>query len=171
MAASNSSNVWIAKMFLLCSLFGLSLVQAYPSGSTHCASGGLKKDRGGGGCSCVGTVYYCAGTSNSCYSRTIGGYTTCSNNVFGDPQYKARKNCYCKPSGCTAGNHGPAGSCTACGVGKYQGQNAFTGSACGDCPSGQYQNQNGQTGCKVSMSSRCFVKSILSFFIILIYIF
>ena len=133
--------------FIVILLTFISIVTSSPSGAHHCATGGLRKDQGSGGCSCLGTVYYCAGYSNSCHQRTIGGHTTCSNGVFGDPSYKSRKQCFCKPSGCPAGQKGPTSSCTSCTTGQYQSSNTFTGNDCTLCPAGQYNNANAQSGC------------------------
>jgi hypothetical protein len=126
------------------------LTHAVPSGASRpaCATGGLKKDRGSGVCSCRGKVWYCVGNSNTCYNRQSTSVISCSNGVFGDPQYKARKYCFCEPAGCPKGQHGPVTSCVACEVGRYQSQSNFEQNACHQCPSGQYQDGTGSYSCK-----------------------
>jgi hypothetical protein len=136
--------------FFLAFLLFLSappLAHGQPAGSTYCAQGGVRRFQGTATCTCTGTVYYCIGSTTSCYQTTVSGSVTCSNGVFGDPSYGSRKNCYCKPSGCSAGLKGPAGSCSACAAGQYQPSNQFTGTTCTSCPSGQYQGSTGQTSC------------------------
>jgi hypothetical protein len=121
-----------------------------PSSSTHCSNGGLKRRDSGGVCQCNGYVYYCADNRNGPCRGTIliSGSINCANSVFGDPKYKSQKYCYCDKIGCTKGNKGPAGSCSACVKGQYQGQNDFTGDECVSCEAGKFTDQSGQSSCK-----------------------
>eukprot|EP00505_MAST-04D_sp_SCG-Rhode-Island_P001045 Stramenopile-MAST_4_protein_1045 len=119
-----------------------------PSSATHCATGGYKRDKGSGICQCIGNVYYCANNSPCNGPLSTNGQIGCNNNVFGDPAYRSRKHCYCLPSGCDAGQHGPGGNCQACAVGQYQNQNKFTGASCKNCEGGSYQDETGKSSCK-----------------------
>jgi len=134
---------------------------AAPSPRTYCADGDRGKGYGsaGGACTCAGYVYYCdAGNPNSCQRKNaMGSVGLCNYQWVGEwhrRSYGRHSQCYCHIPGCDAGKHGPPGSCTNCGTGKYQSVNQYTGSVCHNCGIGKYQNQNGGTSCKQCQTGR-----------------
>ena len=126
-----------------------------PSPYKFCASGDRGKGYGNWGdpCTCAGYVYYCnAGDTNTCQRKNaMGSVPKCRYTHVGEwnrRNYGRHSQCYCHIPGCNAEKHGPAGSCTKCGPGKYQATNQFTGTSCKNCGIGKYQNAAGGTGCK-----------------------